>query len=159
MNSVPCSAAMLFAAGRLTIQTNYEAMWNQCKTRFREMYKDVDEETVRFRNFLSNVDTIRATNGTNDQDLMFQLGFDELTDQISRWSRSLPRSITERTLEQIVGVPVPQISEEITVPVPQVLERIVEVIQLIPQCAFQNALSNKLLMLQLFRLRNKWRRS
>ena len=63
------AAAMLMAAGHDTIPPNYEALWNP--------YNDIDEETVRFRNFKLNVENNRAARG--DQDLTFHLGLNELT--------------------------------------------------------------------------------
>ena len=72
-----------------------------------------------------------------DQNLTFHLAVNELTDptcQKFAVAEITPEErITERTLEQFVDVPMPQIMEEATVPVLHVQERNVEVTQLIPQ--------------------------
>ena len=73
--ALECTAAVLVAAGHESTPPNYEAMYN---TRFWNVYNDVNEETVRFGTFKSNVETIRATNGANVQNLMFKTGFSRI---------------------------------------------------------------------------------
>jgi len=71
------AAAVLVAAGHETTPPNYVMLWNYFKTHYGKVYNGINEESVRFGNFKSNVDIIRATNARN---LSFSLGVNEFAD-------------------------------------------------------------------------------
>ena len=105
------------------------------RTMFRKVYSDVGEETVRFRNCMSRVETIRATGGTNgDQHLSFQRGFHELAHLTSQESEAeqhadmLAHASTTAVLAAAGHETIPPNSQEQTVEVVKSIpqERVVE---------------------------------
>jgi len=77
MKSYCIAAAVLVTAGHETPPPNYVMLWNYFKTHYGKVYNGINEEAVRFGNFKSNVEIIRATNARN---LSFSLGVNEFAD-------------------------------------------------------------------------------
>ena len=77
MKSYCIAAAVLVAAGHETPPPNYVMMLDHFKTHYGKVYNGINEESVRFGNFKSNVEIIRATNARN---LSFSLGVNEFAD-------------------------------------------------------------------------------
>ena len=68
------AAAVLAAAGHETPPPNNVMMWNSFKTKYGKVYNGINEDSVRFGNFQSNVEIMWATNARN---LTFALGANE----------------------------------------------------------------------------------
>ena len=84
------------AAGHETIHPNFEAMWNQHKTRFWKVYNDVGEETASFRNFSSNVETIHVTSDQAEQQhLTSSVGWRVSCTEIERKSTESTKIVDE----------------------------------------------------------------
>ena len=62
MEGARVAAAALVAAGHETSPPSYQLMFDDFMTKYGKVYNGIDEESVRFENFKTNIGIIRASN-------------------------------------------------------------------------------------------------